>query len=100
MYVCLAPVIVISGYHPAFTVRSLLTAITGDLLQHSGSFRDYYEQLRFIKHSMASSQSFLPEFYLVRPWLQKNAANVEDAQVIHSIDGPAMRSETVQVAPC
>ena len=74
-------VIVINGYNAAFTAKHLLNAITQQILLSTTTQRDLPSHLAHITQFFTSpAASAIPHVYLV----------------VHSIDGPAMRSVVVQ----
>ncbi|XP_029112529.1 origin recognition complex subunit 2 isoform X2 [Scleropages formosus] len=72
--------LVVNGFFPSITLKSILNSITVEVLEHQGSFRSPVEQMDFIMKSLRQDPSL--QVYLV----------------IHNIDGPMLRSEKTQQA--
>lgn len=70
--------IVINGFFPSLTLKSILNTITEDILDHTGSFHSFHDQLEFIKNVYESPDAE-PLFI-----------------VVHNLDGPMLRSDKVQ----
>ncbi|KAJ8352372.1 hypothetical protein SKAU_G00238480 [Synaphobranchus kaupii] len=69
---------VINGFFPSMTLKSILNSITGEVLDHSGNFRTPMDQMDFIVEAMREDPDF--HVYLI----------------IHNIDGPMLRAENTQ----
>ncbi|KAJ8255303.1 hypothetical protein GJAV_G00203350 [Gymnothorax javanicus] len=69
---------VINGFFPSITLKSILNSITGEVLDHSGSFRTPMDQVDFIVEAMRQDPDF--HVYLI----------------VHNIDGPMLRNEKTQ----
>ncbi|XP_067385303.1 origin recognition complex subunit 2 isoform X2 [Channa argus] len=72
--------LVVNGFFPSITLKSILNALTCDVLEHQGSFRTPSDQIQFISQKLKDSQDI--HVYLV----------------IHNIDGPMLRGEKTQSA--
>lgn len=77
-----APVVVVNGYAPAVSVRAALSAITRDVLQHEGSFRDPLAQVDFVRRALADPRSVASRVYVL----------------VHNIDGRQLRRGDAQAA--
>lgn len=69
---------VINGYFPSLTIKSILSNITADILEYGGSFHSIQEQLDYIRNHYsdpAADQLFL---------------------LIHNLDGAMIRTEKAQ----
>ncbi|KAG5852475.1 origin recognition complex subunit 2 [Anguilla rostrata] len=69
---------VINGFFPSMTLKSILNSVTGEVLEHGGHFRTPMDQMDFIVEAMRRDPDF--HVYLI----------------IHNIDGPMLRSEKTQ----
>ncbi|XP_061090987.1 origin recognition complex subunit 2 [Conger conger] len=69
---------VINGFFPSITLKSILNSITGEVLDHIGNFRTPMDQMDFIVEAMRKDPDF--HVYLI----------------IHNIDGPMLRNEKTQ----
>ncbi|KAK7945100.1 hypothetical protein WMY93_000828 [Mugilogobius chulae] len=72
--------VVINGFFPSITLKSILNALTSEVLEHHGSFRTPTDQIQFISQTLKDSQDL--QVYLI----------------IHNIDGPMLRGEKTQSA--
>ncbi|XP_062869150.1 origin recognition complex subunit 2 [Trichomycterus rosablanca] len=72
--------LVVNGFFPSITLKSILNAITGEMLEHDGSFRTPMDQIDFIVKSLKKD----PDNHLYL--------------IIHNIDGPMLRGEKNQEA--
>uniref|UniRef100_A0A7N8Y2M7 Origin recognition complex subunit 2 n=1 Tax=Mastacembelus armatus TaxID=205130 RepID=A0A7N8Y2M7_9TELE len=72
--------LVVNGFFPSITLKSILNALTCEILEHQGSFRTPSDQIQFI------SQTF------------KNSPDLHVYLIIHNIDGPMLRGEKTQSA--
>ncbi|XP_048887516.1 origin recognition complex subunit 2 [Brienomyrus brachyistius] len=72
--------LVVNGFFPSITLKSILGSITEELLEHQGSFRSVMEQMDFIVQSLRQEPTL--RIYLI----------------IHNIDGPMLRAEKTQQA--
>uniref|UniRef100_A0A3P8U618 Origin recognition complex subunit 2 n=1 Tax=Amphiprion percula TaxID=161767 RepID=A0A3P8U618_AMPPE len=72
--------LVVNGFFPSITLKSILNALTCDVLEHQGSFRTPSDQIQFIAQTLKDSPDF--HVYLL----------------IHNIDGPMLRGEKTQSA--
>lgn len=70
--------LVINGFFPSLTLRSILNTITEDILEHIGSFHSYQDHLEFIQKAYSKPDAE-PLFIL-----------------IHNLDGPMLRAEKIQ----
>ncbi|NXS60839.1 ORC2 protein, partial [Brachypteracias leptosomus] len=70
--------LVVNGYFPSITVRSILNSITEDVLDHIGSFRSPLDQLEFIIKKFKEDPSL--ELYVL----------------IHNLDSQMLRGERSQ----
>ncbi|NXK91337.1 ORC2 protein, partial [Formicarius rufipectus] len=70
--------LVINGYFPSITVRSILNSITEEVLDHTGTFRSPLDQLEFITKRFKEDSSL--ELYVL----------------IHSLDSQMLRGERSQ----
>lgn len=75
---------VIKGYFPGLSIKQVLSQISGDILNQSGSFKSDMEQALFIKQTLegekAEAGKFSREIFLV----------------IHNIDGVSLRDANSQ----
>ncbi|XP_002742449.2 origin recognition complex subunit 2-like [Saccoglossus kowalevskii] len=69
--------VVINGFFPSITIKSILNTISEEALDHSGSFRNPIEQCEFIKQHLEKNKE---ELFLI----------------IHNIDGSMLRGEKTQ----
>eukprot|EP00794_Sanderia_malayensis_P003576 gene3576-4080_t len=72
--------IVINGFFPSLTIKSILNMITEDLLNYSGTFKSITDQCNFIKSEYNSGE--VEELFLL----------------VHNIDGQMLRNSKVQNA--
>ncbi|XP_028283056.1 origin recognition complex subunit 2 [Parambassis ranga] len=72
--------LVINGFFPSITLKSILNALTCEVLEHQGSFRTPSDQIQFISQTLKDSPDL--HIYLL----------------IHNIDGPMLRGEKTQSA--
>ncbi|NWQ63201.1 ORC2 protein, partial [Neopipo cinnamomea] len=70
--------LVVNGYFPSITVRSILNSITEEVLDHIGTFRSPLDQLEFITKRFEEDSSL--ELYVL----------------IHNLDGQMLRGERSQ----
>ncbi|KAL7854630.1 hypothetical protein SRHO_G00168200 [Serrasalmus rhombeus] len=71
---------VVNGFFPSITLKSILNAITGEMLEHEGTFRTPMDQIDFIVKTLKKDPD--NHIYLI----------------IHNIDGPMLRGEKNQQA--
>ncbi|ELU00612.1 hypothetical protein CAPTEDRAFT_126602, partial [Capitella teleta] len=71
--------VVVNGYFPSLTIKSVLNHITEEILEHSGGFQSALDQSAFIKRKLIKGLSHLNVFV-----------------VIHNIDGSTLRNERSQ----
>ena len=81
--------LVVNGYFPGLTLKQVLSRISSDLLDHSGSFKSLTEHAQFIHSTFEKQQSrergsgkTTPELFMI----------------VHNIDGPMLRHERAQAA--
>ncbi|XP_041698666.1 origin recognition complex subunit 2 [Coregonus clupeaformis] len=72
--------LVINGFFPSITLKSILTALSAELLEHQGTFRNPADQLQYITTTLREQPDL--HVYLL----------------IHNIDGPMLRGERTQNA--
>ncbi|XP_058491870.1 origin recognition complex subunit 2 isoform X1 [Solea solea] len=72
--------LVVNGFFPSITLKSILNALTCEILDHQGSFRTPSDQIMFIAQTLRDSPDL--HVYLL----------------IHNIDGPMLRGEKTQSA--
>ncbi|XP_063067890.1 origin recognition complex subunit 2 isoform X2 [Engraulis encrasicolus] len=72
--------LVVNGFFPSITLKAILNAITGEALEHDGSFRTPTDQIDFIGKTLRKDPD--THIYLI----------------IHNIDGPMLRAEKTQQA--
>ncbi|KAI4809544.1 hypothetical protein KUCAC02_018419 [Chaenocephalus aceratus] len=72
--------LVVNGFFPSITLKSILNALTCEALEHEGSFRTPSDQIQFIAQTLKDS----PDLHLYL--------------IIHNIDGPTLRGEKTQSA--
>ncbi|NWI16074.1 ORC2 protein, partial [Crypturellus soui] len=70
--------LVVNGYFPSITVRSILNSVTEEVLEHTGTFRSPLDQLEFIMKRFKEDSSL--ELYVV----------------IHNLDSQMLRGERSQ----
>ncbi|XP_067994354.1 origin recognition complex subunit 2 isoform X2 [Melanerpes formicivorus] len=70
--------LVVNGYFPSITIRSILNSITEEVLDHVGTFRSPPDQLEFITKRFKEDSSL--ELYIL----------------IHNLDGQMLRGEKCQ----
>ncbi|XP_054028691.1 origin recognition complex subunit 2 isoform X4 [Dryobates pubescens] len=70
--------LVVNGYFPSITIRSILNSITEEVLDHVGTFRSPPDQLEFITKRFKEDSSL--ELYIL----------------IHNLDGQMLRGEKSQ----
>ncbi|XP_036443057.1 origin recognition complex subunit 2 [Colossoma macropomum] len=71
---------VVNGFFPSITLKSILNAITGEMLEHDGSFRTPMDQIDFIVKTL------------------KKEPDIHIYLIVHNIDGPMLRGEKNQQA--
>ncbi|XP_063317750.1 origin recognition complex subunit 2 [Pelmatolapia mariae] len=72
--------LVVNGFFPSITLKSILNALTCEVLDHQGTFRTPSDQIQFISQTLKDSPDL--HVYLL----------------IHNIDGPMLRGEKTQSA--
>ncbi|XP_037644488.1 origin recognition complex subunit 2 [Sebastes umbrosus] len=72
--------LVVNGFFPSITLKSILNALTCEVLEHQGSFRTPSDQIQYIAQTLKDSPDL--HVYLL----------------IHNIDGPMLRGEKTQSA--
>uniref|UniRef100_A0A8C5HX94 Origin recognition complex subunit 2 n=1 Tax=Gouania willdenowi TaxID=441366 RepID=A0A8C5HX94_GOUWI len=72
--------LVVNGFFPSITLKSILNALTCEILEHQGSFRTPSDQIQFITQTL------------------KKAPDLHVYLLIHNIDGPMLRGEKTQSA--
>uniref|UniRef100_A0A4W4HC10 Origin recognition complex subunit 2 n=1 Tax=Electrophorus electricus TaxID=8005 RepID=A0A4W4HC10_ELEEL len=72
--------LVVNGFFPSITLKSILNAITSEVLEHDGSFRSPMDQIDFIVKTL------------------KNDPDSHVYLIVHNIDGPMLRGENTQQA--
>ncbi|KAM9844607.1 origin recognition complex subunit 2 isoform 2-T2 [Aulostomus maculatus] len=72
--------LVVNGFFPSMTLKSILNALTCEVLEHQGSFRTPSDQIQYICQTLKDSPDL--HVYLL----------------IHNIDGPMLRGEKTQGA--
>ncbi|CAF97668.1 unnamed protein product, partial [Tetraodon nigroviridis] len=72
--------LVINGFFPSITLKSILNALTCEVLEHQGSFRTPSDQIQHIAQTL------------------KDSPNLHVYLLIHNIDGPMLRGEKTQSA--
>ncbi|KAM4727966.1 origin recognition complex subunit 2 isoform 2-T2 [Anableps anableps] len=72
--------LVINGFFPSITLKSILNALTCEVLEHQGTFRTPSDQIHFITQTLKDSPDL--HVYLL----------------IYNIDGPMLRGEKTQSA--
>lgn len=72
--------LVINGFFPSITLKSILNALTCEVLEHQGTFRTPSDQIHFIAQTLKDSPDL--HVYLL----------------IYNIDGPMLRGEKTQSA--
>ncbi|TSL68204.1 Origin recognition complex subunit 2 [Bagarius yarrelli] len=72
--------LVVNGFFPSITLKSILNAITHEMLEHDGTFRTPMDQIDFIVNTLKKEPD--NHIYLI----------------IHNIDGPMLRGEKNQQA--
>ncbi|KAM9349330.1 origin recognition complex subunit 2 [Symphorus nematophorus] len=72
--------LVVNGFFPSITLKSILNALTCDVLEHQGSFRTPSDQIQYITQTLKDSPDL--HVYLL----------------IHNIDGVMLRGEKTQSA--
>ncbi|XP_061746069.1 origin recognition complex subunit 2 [Nerophis ophidion] len=72
--------LVVNGFFPSITLKSILNALTCDILEHQGSFRTPSDQIQYISRALRESPD--RHIYLL----------------INNIDGPMLRGEKTQSA--
>uniref|UniRef100_I3KF05 Origin recognition complex subunit 2 n=1 Tax=Oreochromis niloticus TaxID=8128 RepID=I3KF05_ORENI len=70
--------LVVNGFFPSITLKSILNALTCEVLDHQGTFRTPSDQIQFISHTLKD--------------------NLHVYLLIHNIDGPMLRGEKTQSA--
>ena len=77
--------LVVNGYFPGITVKHILSKLTSDLLEHSGTFKSYTEQAQFVCQALHEQST-------------KSESPNEVFLVVHNIDGAMLRGEKIQTA--
>uniref|UniRef100_A0AAY4AUV6 Origin recognition complex subunit 2 n=1 Tax=Denticeps clupeoides TaxID=299321 RepID=A0AAY4AUV6_9TELE len=72
--------LVVNGFFPSITLKSILNSITGEILEHEGNFRNPIDQIELIGKILKEDTD--THIYLI----------------IHNIDGPMLRGEKTQQA--
>ncbi|KAM6948849.1 origin recognition complex subunit 2 [Aplochiton taeniatus] len=72
--------LVVNGFFPSITLKSILNALTAEVLEHRGTFRNPTDQIQYITSTLRDSPDL--HVYLL----------------IHNIDGPMLRGEKTQSA--
>ncbi|KAG7273484.1 hypothetical protein CRUP_015860 [Coryphaenoides rupestris] len=72
--------LVVNGFFPSITLKSILNAVTSEALDHQGTFRNPSDQIEFITRALRDSPDL--HIYLL----------------VHNIDGPMLRGEKTQSA--
>ncbi|XP_011615553.1 origin recognition complex subunit 2 isoform X1 [Takifugu rubripes] len=72
--------LVVNGFFPSITLKSILNALTCEVLEHQGSFRTPSDQIQYIAQTLKDSSEL--HIYLL----------------IHNIDGLMLRGEKTQSA--
>ncbi|KAM9321960.1 origin recognition complex subunit 2 [Pholidichthys leucotaenia] len=72
--------LVINGFFPSITLKSILNALTCEALEHEGTFQTPSDQIQFITQTL------------------KDSPNLHMYLLIHNIDGPMLRGEKTQSA--
>ncbi|XP_041660335.1 origin recognition complex subunit 2 [Cheilinus undulatus] len=72
--------LVVNGFFPSITLKSILNALTCEVLEHQGSFRTPSDQIQYITQTLKDDPDL--HIYLL----------------IHNIDGPMLRGEKTQSA--
>ncbi|XP_051529303.1 origin recognition complex subunit 2 isoform X1 [Myxocyprinus asiaticus] len=72
--------LVVNGFFPSITLKSILNSITGDVLEHEGTFRNLTDQINFIVKTLKEDPS--NHVFLI----------------INNIDGPMLRGDKNQQA--
>lgn len=72
--------LVVNGFFPSITLKSILNALTCEVLEHQGSFRTPSDQIQFITQTL------------------KDRPDLHVYLLIHNIDGPMLRGEKTQSA--
>ncbi|XP_076018508.1 origin recognition complex subunit 2 [Genypterus blacodes] len=72
--------LVVNGFFPSITLKSILNALTSEVLEHQGTFRTPSDQIQFIAQTI------------------KDSADLHVYLIIHNIDGPMLRGEKTQSA--
>ncbi|XP_034039726.1 origin recognition complex subunit 2 [Thalassophryne amazonica] len=72
--------LVVNGFFPSITLKSILNALTVEVLEHQGTFRTPSDQIEYITKTFKDSPDL--HVYLL----------------IHNIDGPMLRGEKTQNA--
>ncbi|XP_061587336.1 origin recognition complex subunit 2 [Cololabis saira] len=70
--------LVVNGFFPSITLKSILNAVTCEVLDHQGSFRTPSDQIHFITQSLNDD----PDLHVFL--------------LVHNLDGPMLRGEKVQ----
>ena len=72
--------LVVNGYFPGLTPKTILTTICESILGHKGGYRDMGEQCAYISHYFSNPKRVVQDLYLI----------------VHNIDGASLRSERAQ----
>ncbi|KAJ3594619.1 hypothetical protein NHX12_003926 [Muraenolepis orangiensis] len=71
--------LVVNGFFPSITLKSILNAVTSEALDHHGTFRNPSDQIEYIAQTLNDD----PELHIYL--------------LIHNIDGPMLRGEKTQM---
>uniref|UniRef100_A0AAQ4R7R2 Origin recognition complex subunit 2 n=1 Tax=Gasterosteus aculeatus aculeatus TaxID=481459 RepID=A0AAQ4R7R2_GASAC len=74
--------LVVNGFFPSITLKSILNALTCEVLEHQGSFRTPSDQIQYIAETFKDRECPDLHVYLL----------------IYNIDGPMLRAEKTQSA--
>ncbi|XP_067109233.1 origin recognition complex subunit 2 [Osmerus mordax] len=72
--------LVVNGFFPSITLKSILNSLTAEILEHEGTFRNPVDQIQFIATSL------------------KDDPDLHVYLIIHNIDGPMLRGDKTQSA--
>nr|XP_057924394.1 origin recognition complex subunit 2 [Doryrhamphus excisus] len=72
--------LVVNGFFPSITLKSILNALTCDILEHQGTFRTPSDQIQYISQTL------------------KEGPDLHIYLLINNIDGPMLRGEKIQSA--
>ena len=77
--------VVLYGYFPGLTIKQVLTQITAEILDHTGSFKSDLQHAVFIRKTLETRQQ------------ESSMCTCKEVfLVIHNIDGPSLRDEHSQ----